>query len=103
MFYEYAHKPTQYPNAHRAEITVDEMAPGPVDAAPQAGRTVYLSGWVSSFNIFQMLQLVAVGDEVVTDHPTTAANLTSIAFWDAFCQHLEVHAFAGEVRVQRIS
>lgn len=103
MFNVHTHKPTQHPDAFRADITVDEMTPGSADAAPEAGRTVRLHGWVSTYNIHEMLQLLAVGDAVVTDHPTTASNLTSIALWDEFCHHLDVHAFAGEVRIQRIS
>lgn len=103
MFNVHTHKPTQYPDAFRADITADEMTPGSADAAPETGRTVRLYGRVTTHNIYQMLQLLAVGDGMVTDHPTTAANLISIAFWDEFSHHLNVHAFAGEVRVQRIS
>ena len=104
MFNVQAHKPnTHYSHALRADITVDEMTPGSVDAAPEAGRTVHLQGRVSTNNIYQMLQLLAVGDAVMTDHPTTAANLISIAFCGEFCHHLDVHAFAGELRIQRVS
>jgi hypothetical protein len=102
MFNVHTHKPTQYPDAFRADITVDEMTPESIDAAPVEGRTIYLAGWVSSYNLNQILKLLDVGDTVVTAHPTTAANLTSIATWDSLCHHLEVHAFAGEVHVQRI-
>lgn len=103
MFNVHTHTPTQYPGAFRADITVDEMEPGTGDAAPEAGRTVRLHGWVSTYNIYQMLQLLAVGDAVATDRPTTGKNLMSIALWDEFCHHLIAYAFAGEVRVQRIS
>lgn len=103
MFNAYTHKPTQYPSAFRADIAVDEMTPGSVDAAPVVGRTVRLHGWVSTYNIYQMLQLLAVGDAVSTDRPTAGKNLMSIALWDEFRHHLIVYAFAGEVRVQRVS
>ncbi len=103
MFNVHAHAPTQYPGAFRADITAAEKTPESIDAAPVEGRTVRLHGWVSTYNIYQLLQLLAVGDAVAADHPTTAANLISIAFWDEFRHHLDVNAFAGEVRVQRIS
>lgn len=103
MFNVHTHQPTQHPDALRAGFTIADMTPGSVDAAPEAGRTVHLHGWVSTYNIYQLLQLAAVGDAVVTNHPTTASNLMSIAVWDEFCHHLDVHAFAGEVRIQRIS
>ncbi len=99
----HTHTPTQYPGAFRTDIAVDDATPGPFDARPEVGRTVHLDGWVNTYNVYQVLQLLAVGDAVETGHSTTASNLISLAFRDELCQHLHVQAFAGEVRVQRIS
>ena len=103
MFNVNAHKPTQYPAAICGDVHVDDTTHGPLAVRPKVGRTVCLYGWVSTYNVHQLLQLLEIGDAVATEHPTTGKNLTSIAFWDEYRHNMDVHPLAGKVRVQRVS
>lgn len=69
----------------------------------ESGRTVHLSGRVSSYNIYQVLQLIEVGDSVVTDNLTTGRNLMGIVLTEAFCDHLDVESQYGVVQIWRTS
>jgi hypothetical protein len=93
----------QQPTVLSADITFADTSSGPLDDYVAKGRTVHLSGRVSTHNLFQMLQLLEVDDAVKSSHPTTAANLVSIAFLEQFRRHLVVIALAGAVHIQRVS
>lgn len=73
------------------------------EAVSESGRTVHLSGRVSIHNIYQVLQLIEVGDSVVTDNLTTGRNLTGIVLTHAFCDHIDVEARNGNVQIWRTS
>ena len=66
-------------------------------------RTVRLHGRVSTYNIHQVLQLIEVGDSVVTDNLTTGRNLMGFVLTEAFCNHLDVEAQYGMVQIWRTS
>ena len=76
---------------------------GAEDAPSESGRTVHLSGRVSIHNIYQVLQLIEVGDSVVTDNLTTGRNLMGIVLTEDFCDHLDVESQYGMVQIWRTS